>query len=207
MPAFRWQIVWRGVVFMENRPEMKTIVAGIERSKTLHRLSSVVSRLAGFPMVESLSIPLTIELADVVDFADCRACLDESGLETFPLRHRLRRLIEENHVWVARNDENRVIGTIGFDASLCRGSLFAQFMGVRSDFKHLGVASALLRHCMEFARQRNLGHLIADVPSDNSVMASTLSSCGFRQINASRTDCHAGRLTIESHLWGLRLAF
>jgi GNAT superfamily N-acetyltransferase len=147
---------------------------------------------------------LTIELADVVDLADCRACLDESGLETFPLRHRLRRLIEENHVWVARNEENVVIGTIGFDASLCRGSLFAQFMGVRSDFRHYGVASALLHHCMEFARRQSLTHLIADTPVDNFVMTSTLGVCGFRQI-APDADRRPQRATADSRLWVKRL--
>jgi len=157
-------------------------------------------------MVETPSIPLTIELADVVDLPQCRSCLDESGLETYALRHRLRRLIEENHVWVARDDENRVIGTIGFDPSLCHGSLFAQFMGVRSAFRHCGVASALLRHCMEFARERSLGHLIADVPVDNSVMASTLSAYGFRQIAPARTDCRPQRPAVDSCLWVLRLA-
>jgi GNAT superfamily N-acetyltransferase len=157
-------------------------------------------------MIETLSIPLTVELADVIDLADCRICLDESGLETQPLRHRLRRLIEENHVWVARNDENGVIGTIGFDASLCRGSLFAQFMGVRSAFRNRGVASALLQHCLEFARQRCLGHFIADVPVDNSVMTSTLSACGFRRIAPARDDHRLGLPKLDSHLWGLRLS-
>ena len=157
-------------------------------------------------MVETLSIPLTIELADAVDLADCRICLDESGLETYPLRHRLRRLIEENHVWVARNDENRVIGTIGFDDSLCHGALFAQFMGVRTAFRHHGVASALLHHCMEFARQRSMAHLIADVPLNNSVMTSTLSASGFRQIAPTRAKRLPQRPAVDSHLWGLRLA-
>jgi GNAT superfamily N-acetyltransferase len=157
-------------------------------------------------MVDTLSIPLTIEFADVVDLADCRACLDESGFETQPLRHRLRRLIEENHVWIARNDENRVIGTIGFDASLCRGSLFAQFMGVRSDYRHRGVGSALIHHCVEFARQRSLGHLIADVPSDNTVMTSTLSEWGFRRIAPKRTNRRPQRATLDSDLWGLRVS-
>jgi hypothetical protein len=156
-------------------------------------------------VVETLSIPMTIELADVVDLPHCRICLDESGLETYPLRHRLRRLIEENHVWVARNDENRVIGTMGFDPSLCDGSLFAQLMGVRSAFGHLGVASALLDHCVEFAHQQRLTHLIADVPVDNSVMATTLSAYGFRQIAPTRGDRRLQRLAVDSHLWVLRL--
>jgi GNAT superfamily N-acetyltransferase len=156
-------------------------------------------------MVETPSIPLTIEVADVVDLPHCRICLDESGMETYPLRHRLRRLVEANHVWVARNDENRVIGTIGLDASLCPGSVFAQFMGVRSDFRYSGVASALLHHCVEFARQRGLPNLIADVPADNPVMISTLSACGFRQVASKGPDRAHPRSIPDSSLWILRL--